>query len=250
MTMKQYGLIGKPLSHSFSQRYFTEKFQREGLTDCSYSLWEIASIAELPDLLQRCPDISGFNVTAPYKEAILSLLDHIDGEAAAIGAVNAVRVARFAGKPVLTGYNTDAAGFRQTLEERLMPSRALVLGTGGAGKAITHALHTLGIATRQVSRVHTQTAISYEEVDEALMHEHLFIVNCTPLGTAGPLENALPPLPYQFLTPQHQLYDLVYNPATTPFLLEGRVHHCQTQNGLAMLYAQAEISWKRFTNVF
>ncbi|MBR4136352.1 MAG: shikimate dehydrogenase [Bacteroidales bacterium] len=245
--MKTIGLIGRSLKHSASQAYFEEKLQKEGIRDWSYHLFELSSIEELPDLLAAHPDLVGFNVTFPYKEHILPYLDALDDTAKQIGAVNVVTVQHQDGKFYLTGHNSDAAGFAQTLDGISLPSRALLLGTGGAARAVAFALHQKGVSCQLVSRSGKASAIRYQDVDETLLSAHRLIVNCTPLGTAGLHEEEIPPLPYHALTQEHRLYDLVYNPAVTPFLRQGLAHRCQLQNGLAMLHAQADIAWKIFS---
>ncbi|MBO4488931.1 MAG: shikimate dehydrogenase [Bacteroidales bacterium] len=244
--MKTIGLIGRSLKHSASQAYFEEKFQKEGIRDWSYHLFELPSIEQLPDFLSAHPDLVGFNVTFPYKEQILPFLDALDEEARSIGAVNVVTVQHQGGKSHLTGHNSDAAGFARILDGVSLPPRALLLGTGGAARAVAYALRQKGVACQLVSRSGKAGTIRYQDVDEALLRAHPLIVNCTPLGTAGLHDGEIPPLPYHALTQDHLLYDLVYNPATTPFLHQGLEHGCQTQNGLAMLHAQADISWKLF----
>ncbi|WP_187262547.1 shikimate dehydrogenase family protein [Pontibacter beigongshangensis] len=239
--MRKFGLIGRKLGHSFSKRYFTGKFEREGIQGAVYDLYELDQIAEFPELLMREPELAGLNVTVPYKEVVIPFLDEMDAAAAAIGAVNTIRVENGKTK----GYNTDFIGFRQTLEEFYpvgQEGRALVLGTGGAAKAVIAALDALGIAHKQVSRSAGPSAISYEEVQAGLLTTHKLIINTTPLGMY-PATDACPPLPYESLTPQHYLYDLVYNPEQTQFMQKGAAAGAQVTNGLAMLYKQAEAAW-------
>ncbi|HHS94981.1 MAG TPA: shikimate dehydrogenase [Phaeodactylibacter sp.] len=240
--MPTYGLIGKPLSHSFSPRYFHDKFQREALTEHSYHLFPISSLEELPDLLAAHKDLRGLNVTIPYKEKILLYLDGISEEAEKIAAVNTLRI--LSGK--LYGYNTDVYGFEQSLRIWLrgeMPRAALVLGTGGASKAIRYVLQRLLIPYLLISRKEEKGDLTYHQVDKKTMQKHPLIINTTPLGMP-PYEDSLPPLPYHFLTKHNKLYDLVYNPQKTLFLAKGLERNCATINGLQMLHLQAEASWK------
>ena len=241
--MKQFGLIGHPLGHSFSARYFAEKFGR-GIP-ARYDNYDLADIQEVEGLRALC----GFNVTIPYKQAIIPFLAGMSAEAAAIGAVNTVRVeeGRF------YGFNTDVIGFRDSLRafmaehQEINVTGALVLGTGGASLAVCYALKQLGITAQSVSRTKKSTCISYDEVEEALTSGRFqLIVNCTPLGTT-PNENTCPPISYEALHAGVMLYDLVYNPAETLFLRRGRLAGCPTKNGLEMLHLQAEAAWQIWT---
>ena len=243
--MKLYGLIGYPLGHSFSEKFFREKFAAEGIADCRYRNFPIPSIEELPRMLAENPDLRGFNITIPYKQAVLPYLASLSEEAEAIGAVNCVSVS---GKE-LVGYNTDAYGFRRSLlrligEER---PRALVLGTGGASRAVCYVLEQLGIDCRLVSRSAGEGRTSYEELTPEIIRERELIVNTTPLGTFPKVEEC-PDIPYEALTCRHYLYDLVYNPAVTEFLRRGAEHGALTMNGYKMLVGQAEKSWDIWTS--
>lgn len=240
--MLSYGLIGHPLGHSFSARFFADKFQRECI-DASYSNYDLADISEVEQLRH----LQGFNVTIPYKQAILPYLASISPEAQAIGAVNTVRVV----DGQFHGYNTDVIGFRESLAawlrtQNIEPSslQALVLGTGGASKAICHALTQLGICWQYVSRTPDGGCLCYADLHEHpnLLQTHRLIVNCTPLGTYPKVETC-PDLPYSALAPSHLLYDLVYNPEETLFLRHGREAGCATKNGLEMLHLQALAAW-------
>lgn len=233
-----FGLIGFPLGHSFSPDYFREKFVREKL-DHRYEAFPLKNIAQLPELLDSIGDLRGFNVTTPHKEAILPYLAELSPAAAEIGAVNCVRIDN--GR--LYGYNTDWRGFRDSLEPLLPGHRpaALVLGTGGASKAIQYALKQMGIVFKTVSRESSKADFSYDALRESVIEGHKLIINSTTLGTEG---RGLPPLPYSGLKPEHLLYDLVYNPPLTPFLQKGLAHSCRIQNGYAMLVLQAEASWQ------
>lgn len=242
--MQQYGLIGKPLGHSFSQRFFTEKFQREGL-DAAYSNYELQMIEELPALLREHPDLCGLNVTIPYKEAVIPYLNEVSAEAEKIGAVNTVRVSLRNGTTYLEGFNTDLIGFRKSLEPLLKPhhTAALVLGTGGASKAVCAALQQLGIAVQRVSRNSAANTITYDELTPEVMALHTLIINCSPVGMF-PHFDTFPQIPYHCLTSQHLLYDLVYNPEETLFLSMGRRYGAQMKGGLEMLHIQAEAAWE------
>ena len=234
--MNRYGIIGKPLGHSYSERYFTELFAREGI-DAQYKPYPIDHIEEVRELLKQ---LDGFNVTYPYKEAILPYLSEIDSVAKAIGAVNVVCHGK--------GYNTDWIGFRDSLAPLVHSGeKALLLGTGGVSKAIQYALTEMGVGWTLVSRRlgERREAIGYDEVDEQVMREHRIIVNCTPLGM-HPYENELPNIPYAYLDKKHLLYDCIYNPERTLFLQKGEEMGCQVKNGLEMLHRQADEAWRVF----
>lgn len=239
--MRRFGLLGYPLSHSFSQKYFTEKFAQLGLTDCVYENFSLPTIQELSVVLQEKTDLCGFNITIPYKKQVLSFLDEVSPVVAEIGACNCVQIK--AGK--LTGYNTDVVGFEQSLKPflQLHHTKALVLGTGGASAAVEYVLRKLGITVQYVSRVASDNAIAYEQVDEKILSTHHLLINTTPLGMY-PKVTECPDLPYRFLTLQHHLYDLIYNPAETQFLSNGKAQGATTQNGQEMLIGQAEESWR------
>ena len=236
--MKRFGLIGHPLSHSFSKTHFTEKFEREGL-DCEYENYDIDDIALVREL-----DLSGFNVTSPYKEAIIPYLDELNPIAAEVGAVNTVKVLP---DGRLIGYNTDVIGFAETVFGAELQKTALILGTGGASKAVQYALRQLGIRYSIVSRSIGKGDYQYEELTPEIIQSHLLIVNATPVGMA-PNINEAPNLPYDAITPQHTLIDLIYNPDETLFLRKGKEHDAITINGLTMLHAQAEASWEIWTS--
>ena len=240
--MRRFGLIGRPLGHSFSAQYFAEKFRREGIGDCDYALYELPSIGALPELLATHPDLQGLNVTIPYKQAVFEYLDAVSEEARRIGAVNCIRCDR--GR--LMGYNTDAEGIRLSLRMLLgadRPEAALVLGTGGAARAVRYVLAEAGIPCRTVSRDAVRGDLSYADLTPAAIASHRLIVHATPVGTFPRTEEA-PILPYGALTPAHYLFDLVYNPARTKFLRFGERCGAHTLNGLPMLEAQAEASWR------
>ena len=239
--MREYGLIGRKLSHSASQRYFTAKFEREGLTDCSYSLFEFPVIGDLMQLLAEHPDLCGFNVTIPYKQQIIPYLDDISFEARNIGAVNCVR-READGR--LIGYNTDIEGVRKSLDVLLGDEqpRALLLGTGGASQAVQYALAERGIEYALVSRDPAKGNLTYSQVSAEVMAENHLIINATPVGTYPAVDEA-PTLPYAFLTPSHRLFDLVYNPPLTQFLDYGRQRGARILNGELMFTTQAEANW-------
>jgi len=241
--MRQFGLIGRTLQHSFSQTYFTQKFYSQGLADDHrYDLFELADIHELPALLRANPDLVGLNVTVPYKETVVPYLDELASSAARVGAVNVIE-RRPDGS--LCGHNTDVVGFRDSLRQ-FFPggggSRALVLGAGGAAKAVVVALNDLGIAHWSVTRNPLGAGLNYGELTPAVLAVHSLIINATPLGTY-PQIDACPPLPYELLGPQHYLYDLVYNPNETLFMAKGQAAGAHTKNGFEMLERQAEAAW-------
>lgn len=239
--MFRFGLIGKPLSHSFSQRFFNEKFEREGLADHRYDLFELPDISDLTDLVSSVPDLRGLNVTIPYKRSVMPLLSEVDRLASAVGAVNTIRIRE--GR--MTGHNTDVEGFREVLLPLLdgQRPRALVLGSGGASRAVAFVLREAGIRFRVVSRDASRGDLTYEQLEPILVDVCSLIINTTPLGM-HPDESGLPPLPFQAIGEKHLLFDLVYNPAETRFLREGAARGARTCNGLAMLHAQAEASWR------
>lgn len=238
--MRLFGLIGMPLAQSFSKKYFTEKFEKEGIADSMYELFPLEEIHQLSDLLLRHSNLEGLNVTIPYKEQVLPYLHAIDEEAKAIGACNCIKIKD--GK--LTGFNTDAPAFRESLLQQLQPhhNKALVLGTGGAAKAVVHVLRGLGIPFTYVSRS-SGSGLVYEELSQEIMEEYPLIINTTPLGSFPKMDTA-PAIPYEYLTERHYLYDLVYNPAKTLFLQQGEERGATIKNGYEMLVGQAELSWK------
>lgn len=242
--MDIYGIIGFPLGHSFSKRYFTEKF-RQGNINAEYLNFELRDISEVAAILSKYQSLKGFNVTIPYKQAILPFLDDISEEARKVGAVNCVKIIRQNSHPRVIGYNTDIYGFKNALL-RFIPgniSNALILGNGGAAKAVRYVLRELNIHTLTVSRTpHSPNEISYSEIAPLLPEYHL-IVNTTPLGTWPEIQTC-PTLPYSLLTPRHYLFDLVYNPENTLFMQQGAAYGAHTCNGLDMLISQAEKGWE------
>ena len=239
--MKRYGLIGRTLTHSFSKTYFAKKFAEENIPDCSYENFELKTIDDFPLLLNSNPDIRGLNITIPYKEEVLQFLTEKNEVVEAIGACNCIKVEDLK----LVGYNTDTIGFRKALEPQLKPhhKKALILGTGGASKAIIYVLKELGIGYQLISRYKEPGQCTYEDIDGDILADHRLIVNTTPLGMY-PNVNADPPIPYQFLTEKHFLFDVIYNPAKTKFLAEGEKQGAQISNGYEMLIYQAEESWR------
>lgn len=240
--MDTYGLLGYPLGHSFSRKFFTEKFQREDIK-AEYLNFEIPDAAMLRDIVNSHPQLRGLNVTIPHKQAVMEQLDGLSKQAREIGAVNVIKIDRNAdGTPHLTGYNADVIGFSQSIAPLLQPHhrKALVLGTGGASKAVCYGLKQLHIEPTWVSR--HAPHLTYAEITPELLQEYTVIVNCTPLGMY-PHTDACPSLPYEALTPKHLLYDLIYNPEETLFLKRGREAGAVTKNGLEMLHLQALASW-------
>ena len=256
--MKKYGLIGFPLTHSFSKKYFTEKFEREHIKDVEYDLYPLEHIKDLQDMLDLHPDIHGLNVTIPHKVGMLKYLDWIEHDARVAGAVNCIRV--IAESPVLAsflgevgevghdfrleGFNTDIYGFEESLKPLITDEHetALVLGDGGAARAVKCALDNLGIGMTIVTRKPTPKGILFKDLKPYHIKRHKLIINTTPLGTAPNIDEC-PPIPYEALTPEHLLYDLVYNPEKTLFLKKGEEQGAKIKNGYEMLTLQAEKSW-------
>ena len=241
--MQQYGLIGYPLGHSFSKKYFTDKFEKEGLEDCFFELFALENVQELPALLLTHPSLCGLAVTIPYKESVLPFLHHIDVEAQKIGAVNCIKIE--AG--ILTGFNTDVLGFEKSFTPLLQPkhTKALILGTGGASKAVQYILTNLKIPFVVVSRIanKTKAIIAYSDITADIVNEFSIIINCSPVGMGSLIEDK-PAIPYQFLNSNHYLYDLIYHPEETLFLKEGKFRGATIKNGYEMLVEQAEENWK------
>jgi shikimate dehydrogenase len=239
--MRLYGLIGYPLTHSFSKKYFTEKFEKEGTGDCQYELYPIPSINVFRQVLQQHPELCGLNVTIPYKEQVLPFLDEKNDIVEAIQACNCIKIEN--GR--LKGYNTDVAGFEQSLKPQLRQhhTKALILGTGGAAKAVEFVLQKSGIAFKHVSRKPSVNNYSYEQLTHRVITDYTLIINTTPLGSF-PAINEAPPIPYEALTASHFLFDLIYNPEKTLFLKKGEAKGAAIKNGYEMLVIQAEESWK------
>ena len=243
--MKLFGLIGYPLEHSASPDLFKKMTVRENLKDAEYRLFPLKEITDLPRLVADNPDLAGFNVTSPYKQAILPYLTRTDIAADTIGAVNTVKVMRENGEAELHGYNTDYIGFAESLLEVLphTPRRALILGTGGASRAARYALTGMRCSVTTVSRTPAKGDRTYSELTAELVRNHLLVINATPLGMSPNLDRC-PDFPFELLTGKHFLFDLIYNPEETEFLRQGRLHGARTCNGLAMLRHQAEASYK------
>jgi shikimate dehydrogenase len=244
--MNLFGLIGFPLTHSFSKKYFTEKFEREGIKDSVYELFEIKDIKDLPGIIKNNPDLKGLNVTIPHKEAVLPFLDELDEPVKKIMAVNVIKVNN--GK--LKGYNSDFHGFKVSLQQFLgkeVKVKALVLGTGGAAKAVRAALEDLKIHYWNVSRTASEDILGYEQLDKEIISSFKLIINTSPVGMYPNVEEA-PPIPYEYLTKEHYLFDLVYNPEETLFMKKGKLAGARTKNGMDMLYLQAEKAWAIWNN--
>ena len=241
---KKFGLIGKNIEYSFSKKYFSEKFKKENL-DYTYSNFDIVNISEIESILQN-NSISGYNVTIPYKEEIIKFLDEIDEVAKDIGAVNTIK--KIDNKNI--GFNTDSIGFEKSLIpliENKIPKNALILGSGGASKAVKYVLKKLKINYSTVSRKEGKSEFVYENLNEVILNKFKMIINCSPVGTFPNINNC-PNIPYEFLTKDHILYDLVYNPIESLFLKRGRKQGCKTKNGLEMLEIQANESWSVWNN--
>lgn len=241
MKRTRFGLVGKDISYSFSRGYFTKKFADLGLESYSYENFDFQAIEEISDVLKNNTDIKGMNVTIPYKQEVIPYLSEIDTEAEKIGAVNTIQFT----KNGLKGYNTDAYGFKNAMAPFLKPhhKKALILGTGGASKAVAYVLEELGISYIFVSRNVGDNKISYEQVTEGILQEHTILVNCTPLGTHPNIKER-PALPYEFISDRHFLFDLIYNPEKSAFLTAGETKGAQISNGLRMLELQADRSWE------
>lgn len=244
--MQKYGLIGYPLKHSSSIQYFNTKFKSENI-DAEYVNFEIPDIKAFPEVIEENPNLYGLNVTIPYKEQVIPFLDRLSPNAERIGAVNVIKFIRQSGKKkiILEGHNSDVVGFSQSISPLLKPyhQKALILGTGGASKAVYHGLHDFKLDTLFVSRTKKPNAITYEEITPEIINEYKVIVNCTPVGMY-PKSDFCPNIPYEYLTSEHLLYDLLYNPEETLFMKKGEEHHAVTKNGLEMLLLQAFISWE------
>lgn len=251
--MTEYGLIGRVIGHSYSAKYFNEKFQRENIA-AVYNLFPLATIDLFPSLLDEHPDLAGLNVTIPYKVEVIPYLDALSDEAAAIGAVNVIKIYYRDGKRLLKGFNSDAYGFTESMKQVLAEAGfstdketekplALVLGTGGASRAVVWSMGQMGFKTQLIGRKHKENCISYDELTPEIVDKARAIINCTPLGTS-PDVNAAAPFPYQYLHKGQICFDLVYNPAETLFMRLCKAHGCTVSNGLEMLRLQAVGAWK------
>lgn len=239
-----FAIIGNPLAQSYSKTYWNEKFTERKMTDCRYDAMELKRIDDFSAYIDSKPNLCGLSVTIPYKESVIKYLDEVDPVAQAIGAVNCIKVEHNDGKRVLKGYNTDWTGFTDSLKPLLKPchKKALLLGTGGASKAVRYALERLGIEVTQVSRFKPDT-IRYEDIDEKVMSEHLIIVNATPVGSF-PAVNKCLDIPYEYFTPDHIAFDLIYNPVRTLFLQQAELKGATIQNGWGMFTGQAAEAWR------
>lgn len=243
--MKQLGLIGYPLGHSFSKKYYLEKFRNEGIKNIDYDLYPLSTIEEFPSLYLNNPEFYGVNVTIPYKQDVMQYLTELSDEAKEIAAVNCIQIRHEADGVKLKGFNTDAYGFEKSLEPLLKPnhSKALIFGNGGATKAVAYSLKKLGIDFKIVSRTKTEDNLSYEDLSEELIKNTPLLINCTPLGTFPKTEEC-PALPYHAISSEHLLYDLIYNPEETLFLKKGKERGAAIKNGYEMLVLQAEKNWE------
>lgn len=248
--MRTFGLIGYPLSHSFSKKFFTEKFENEKIEACKYELFPMADAREMMDLIDSNSSLCGLNVTIPHKLNVMPFLNELDGAAEEIGAVNCIAINRDAEQPVLKGYNTDAYGFETSLKPLLEKhhTKALIFGDGGAAKAVRYVLGKLGIPYLVVVRNPAPNAILYSAITAEILNEYKLLIDTTPLGMLPNLDS-FPPIPYQFLTPEHLAYDLVYNPEETAFLTKAKEKGSKIKNGLEMLHLQAERSWEIWNNL-
>jgi len=243
--MRKYGLIGFPLGHSFSKKYFAEKFEKEGIDDAVYDNYPLEDINGFEPLYKGDPELMGLNVTIPHKESVIPFLDVLSEDARNIGAVNTICLCTKTGRLVKVGHNTDTSGFRKSLEEHLtdVPKEALVLGTGGSSKAVVYVLEDMGIKVTRVSSSGKEGAIAYSDLTDKMVQQAKLIVNTTPLGM-HPNTDACPDIPYDALTTDHLLFDLVYNPVVTRFMQEGRNRGASAVNGYQMLVYQAEEAWQ------
>ncbi|MBD1427815.1 shikimate dehydrogenase family protein [Sphingobacterium arenae] len=243
--MKKLGLIGYPLGHSFSKKFYLEKFARENITDFHYDLYPVEDISSFPQLFERDLAFYGFNVTIPHKRNVMRFLNEFSPEAAEINAVNCVQIRWQGGKPYLKGFNTDAFGFEQSLRPLLQRQHtsALIFGNGGAAQAVLFVLNKLGIPFKTVSRNKSNGDLTYSELTENIIASHKLLINCSPVGTFPHIEDA-PDIPYEGIGSEHLLYDLIYNPEETAFLQKGKKQGATIKNGLEMLILQAEKNWE------
>jgi len=247
--MRKLGLLGYPLGHSFSKKYYLDKFNREHIKDIDYDLYAIEDIRDFPKLYIQDEHFYGFNVTIPHKQAVMQYMDRLSEEAEAIQAVNCITIRRDGPTPSLTGYNTDAFGFEESLKPMLKENhkKALVLGNGGAAKAVFYVLEKLGISYLVVSRSKGKGDLTYADLDADIVRDHQLIINCSPVGTFPNIDEA-PQIPYAYIGTAHLLYDLIYNPEETLFLRKGRENGAMTKNGYEMLLLQAEKNWEIWNN--
>ncbi len=242
MAKKLFGLIGKNINYSFSKKHFSEKFSKEPFQDCEYINFDIQEIEQFNEILKLNPNLNGLNITIPFKETVIPYLNKLSVKAAKIGAVNVIR---FTKKENTKGYNSDCYGFKKSLKPLLQPhhKKALILGTGGASKAVAYALEELDITCTFVSREPTETSIDYNRINATTFDNYHIIINCTPLGTSPNIKE-FPLIPYNFFTEKHIAFDLIYNPEETQFLKKAKKHGAICKNGLEMLVFQAEKAWE------
>lgn len=238
--MRQYGLIGYPLTHSFSQKYFTEKFIKENISDAEFLNFQIQYIKEVEEIFFNHPQLKGLSVTIPHKKNVITYLDEVSDVVNATGACNCIKII----KEKKIGFNTDVIGFEKSFTKNLLAhhNKALILGTGGAAVAVEYVLKKLGFIYAFVSRNKIENGFTWQYLNKNIMHEFTVIINCTPLGTF-PNVDELPQIPYEYLTDKHYLFDLIYNPSITQFLLHGKKYNCIIKNGYEMLVLQAEENW-------
>ena len=243
--MRLYGLIGEPLTHSFSEKYFSEKFEKESIEDCEYRLFPISSIHELPELINNNPNLVGLNITTPYKTQILDYVDSRDEITKSVGASNTVSIIRSSNKISLKAFNTDIFGFRNSIKPLLEKNqkKALILGSGGASKAVEFVLKSFKIEYLVVSRKPSKNQISFQNLKKDIIEDYKVIINATPLGVFPNIKTK-PEIPYNIISKNHLLFDLTYNPIESEFLKIGKKQGAKTKNGLEMLHLQAEQSWK------
>lgn len=249
--MIKLGLLGYPLGHSFSKAYYLNKFEKENIQDVDYDLYAIENIKDFELLYTNDVNYKGFNITIPHKVAVLPYINELSDEAKNIGAVNCITIKRENGQHILTGFNTDAYGFEMSIKPLIKPhhNKALVLGNGGAAKAVLYVLEKLSIPYLIVSRSLQNGDITYEELNEDIIKEHTIIINCSPLGTFPNIQDC-PNIPYQAISDEHLLYDLIYNPEETEFLRRGKEKGADTKNGYEMLVLQAEKNWEIWSENF
>lgn len=240
--MRIFGLVGKNINYSFSVAYFSDKFQKENITDVLYKNFDIPDVTYFLQILKKHKDLKGLNVTIPYKQEIIPYLDKLSRKAEEVGAVNTIKITK---KGKLKGYNTDVYGFKKSLKPFLKPhhKKALVLGTGGASKAVIYVLEKLGLEYKIVSRNPEENQLSYADISQEVMQEYMVVINCTPLGTSPNVEQC-PELNYDYFTDKHLAFDLIYNPAETTFLRKAKQQGASIQNGYQMLVFQAEKAWQ------
>lgn len=249
--MIKLGLIGYPLGHSFSKNYYLAKFEKENINNVHYDLYAIEHINQFPDLFNQNPEFKGFNVTIPHKQSVIPFLNQLSEEAAQMKAVNCITITYQDGKTILKGYNTDAFGFQKSLEPLLKPNhnKALVLGNGGAAKSVFYSLAQLGIPYQVISRSKETGDLTYEDLTDEIISAYPLIINCSPVGTYPTIE-ACPNIPYDGITENHLLYDLIYNPEETLFLKKGKEKGATIKNGYEMLVLQAEKNWEIWQSNF